>query len=73
MRIADYLKSNQLTDEDFAAKSGPEGFSAEAVRKWRFGARTPRPRQMEIIVRLTNGDVTPNDFMSAPSNAEAAA
>ena len=66
MKLASYLKDAGLDDEAFAQRSKGR-FSAEAVRKWRFGVRVPRPQHMALIAELTAGAVTANDFMSAPS------
>jgi hypothetical protein len=78
MKLADYLRQESLDDDAFASLS--EGvFSAEAVRKWRFGVRMPRQKQLEKIVELTSGAVTANDLFAArrdespPSEREAAA
>jgi DNA-binding transcriptional regulator YdaS (Cro superfamily) len=62
MKLAAYLKAADLDDAAFAALS-KGAFSAEAVRKWRFGVRTPRPKQLSLIAKLTKGQVTANDFM----------
>lgn len=62
MKLSAYLKEHKLDDESFAAKSDGE-FSAEAVRKWRFGVRMPRPRMLVLISKLTEGRVTANDFL----------
>lgn len=70
MTLSDYLRDRGLDDAAFASLSDG-AFSAEAVRKWRFRARTPRQRQLAKIVELTNGAVTANDFMAvAPSTDE---
>ncbi|TDR90327.1 XRE family transcriptional regulator [Enterovirga rhinocerotis] len=69
MRIGDYLKSEGLDEEGFAARSGG-AFSSEAVRKWRFGQRTPRLKHLVQIAELTNGAVTANDFLPSPSPSE---
>lgn len=64
MKLGTYLKDAGLDDAAFAERS--EGaFSAEAVRKWRFGVRMPRPNHLALISRLTDGQVTANDFMEA--------
>ncbi len=70
MRLGDYLKSNSLSDEAFAALS-EHNFSAEAVRKWRFGSRIPRPRHMQRILQITGGQVEPNDFVDSAREVRA--
>lgn len=62
MKLRAYLKEHDISDEALSALAGGS-FSAEAVRKWRFGVRTPRPAQMAKLAELTNGAVTANDFM----------
>ena len=64
MRLSEYIKSNSLTDAEFAAK-GP--FSRGAVIKWRYGQRIPRPDQMRRISEVTDGQVTANDFFVVAS------
>lgn len=73
MHLRTYLASKGLTDAAFAAAVNA---STGAVRKWKAGERTPRPEQMVEIVKATNGEVTPNDFLPirkpAPASTEAA-
>lgn len=64
MKLGTYLKEAKLDEAAFSALSGGV-FSPEAVRKWRFGARVPRPKQMALIAQLTGGKVSANDFMLA--------
>jgi len=72
MKLSAYLKAHDLDDEAFARKS--EGaFSAEAVRKWRFGVRMPRPRMLLLISKLTDGKVTANDFVPVATPRDEAA
>lgn len=75
MKLGTYLKDAGLDEDAFASKSGGR-FSAEAVRKWRFGVRIPRPQHMALIADLTDGAVTANDFHPsrepAPAQPEAA-
>jgi DNA-binding transcriptional regulator YiaG len=72
MKLADFLDAKGLSDEGFAALVG--NVSVWGVRKWRYGQRTPRPREMARIVEVTQGVVTANDFLPAPaaSSGEAA-
>lgn len=66
MLLAEYMKASGLEDEEFANHVG--GCSAHAVKKWRYRERVPRPDQMRRIAEITDGQVTPNDFvLSAPS------
>ena len=47
--------------------------SEGAVKKWRYGERTPRPHQMARITAATDGQVTANDFMLEQPDEDAAA
>jgi transcriptional regulator with XRE-family HTH domain len=62
MKLLDYLKENSLSDADFAARLGG-GLSESAVRKWKYGERTPRLRDLVRIEEATGGAVTPSDFL----------
>jgi hypothetical protein len=63
MKLDEYLRTNNLDDEAFAALIGDH--SAHAVKKWRYGERTPRADAMRKIHEVTNGCVTPTDFFDA--------
>lgn len=69
MRLAEYLRTNNLDDAAFGAVVGS---SEGAVKKWRYGERIPRPDQMARIREATGGAVTADDFY-APSDASGAA
>lgn len=71
MRLSTYLKKHGLDEGEFAALSQGQ-FSPEAVRKWRFGVRVPRPKHMAAIAAITGGAVTANDFMSVPAQPDQA-
>ena len=60
MKLADYLMKSDISVPVLA---GTLGVSAKAVQHWLNGARTPRPEQMQNIMRATGGAVTPNDFL----------
>jgi len=50
--------------------------SASAVRKWAADERLPRAEQQRRIYEVTNGEVTPNDFvldLPVEQSSEAAA
>lgn len=70
MNISDFLREQGLDEERFAALSGG-AFSAEAVRKWRYGQRVPRPKHIAMIAELTGGKVTANDLVSAHARGAA--
>ena len=62
MTLAEYLRNYDLTDEEFA-KRLRIATSPFAVKKWRYGERTPRLPMLLEIEQATGGDVTPSDFM----------
>lgn len=68
MKLLDYLKTRQISDEDFAALLGRK-ISARAVRKWKYGERTPRLPELIRIEELTSGAVAPGDFLSDETEA----
>ena len=68
MKLIDYLRRQNLTDEQFAALVGR---SRWAVRKWMYGQRTPRLSEMQAIARVTDGAVSANDFMGESENSTA--
>ena len=61
MRLGDFMKEKGLDDAAMAAVIGE--VSEFAVKKWRYGERTPRPAQMQRISKATEGRVTADDFM----------
>jgi hypothetical protein len=64
MKLSDFMKAAGLDDEALAARVGE--CSAHAVKKWRYQERVPRPEQMRRIAEITEGKVTPNDFVLSP-------
>ncbi len=68
MRLTEYLKANKITQQNFLQNSKDlgGGFSIHAVSKWCQGQRIPRQDEMYIIYKLTDGQVTPNDFYNLP-------
>lgn len=70
MKLLNYLKEKNLSDTDFAALLGG-GVSESAVRKWKYGERTPRLPELVRISEATSGAVMPNDFLPATDAAEA--
>lgn len=70
MTLAEYLRKNGLSDEDFAQRVETSAF---AVKKWRYRERVPRLAMMLRIERETGGEVKPADFMPGePAPAEVA-
>ena len=66
MTLHDYLNSKSLSDAEMAITLG---CSEGAVRKWRYGQRTPRIEQMRKIQECTDGLVSPNDFLTSYESA----
>lgn len=62
MKLIEYLKTNCIGDEVFASMLG-NGVTGRAVRKWRYGETNPRIPELVRIQEITNGAVTPNDFL----------
>jgi transcriptional regulator with XRE-family HTH domain len=60
MKLSDFKKEQNLTDDALAAIIGD--CSVSALRKWFSGERIPRKDQMERIAEVTAGKVLPNDF-----------
>jgi len=65
MKLQEYLKINNHTQMSFIK----EIHDKEKVRipqgtlaKWITGVRIPRKREMLLLIRITEGLVTPNDF-----------
>ena len=69
MKLLDYLKEKGLTDAQFAAVLGA-GHSVSAVRKWKYGERTPKLRELIRISHITRGEVLPSDFLDAADALE---
>ena len=61
MKLETYLSKTQKTPAAFAIELGKS--SASGVMKWLRMERTPRPHEMRRIFDVTNGKVTPNDFI----------
>jgi len=59
MKLKDYLKTNDIKSEDFAKSLGA---SHGGVLKWITGERFPRPNALVKIEKVTDGQVTANDF-----------
>ena len=64
MKLASYIASNGLNDTTFAAKIGRTPSSVSRIRR---GLVTPDPKTVFCIFRVTEGQVTPNDFYDLPA------
>ena len=71
MTLAEFIRTRSLTDAQLAQMLN---CSTGALRKWKYGERIPRPGQMRKIAEVTDGHVTPNDFLTSrgPDEGEAA-
>ena len=61
MTLFSFMALRGLDDTDMALLIG--GCQESAVRKWRTGARIPRPKYLRRIMEITEGAVTPADFI----------
>lgn len=63
MELKDWLKENEIRPEEFAKEGG---FKRSTVYSWiaigKISLKIPRPENLEKIMKLTGGKVTPNDF-----------
>lgn len=66
--LADYLEKHPGTDAAFAAAIG---VSRQSLHRYKTGERRPEWDVLERILRVTDGAVTPNDFMGRPSSPAA--
>lgn len=62
MKLTAYLKKTGETDKSFAKRAG---LSIFAIRKYRSGARIPRPKNMMRIKKITKESVCESDWYSA--------
>lgn len=65
MKLKDYLKEEQHTQMSFIEQiemaTGnriPQG----TLAKWILGSRIPRKNEMQMLYKMTEGAVQPNDF-----------
>ena len=69
MKLADYLKQEDLDDAAFGALVGRDRSTIFRIRQ---GTHKPSPELMEKIARETAGLVQPNDYFDGLPDAEAA-
>lgn len=66
-KLAGYIRRNHLTNKFFAdlvnAEIKGKPITGRAVENWRHYRSVPRGPAMEAIVKVTNGELLPNDFM----------
>ena len=65
MKLSAYMLTNKITPRQIADLVGDVSISG--VIKWMRDERVPRPEQMRRIHEVTNGEVTPNDFVLPPA------
>ena len=64
MKLADYLRENEIRDEDFAPLIERD---RSYVNRLRNNQVRPSHALMDTISRVTCGQVQPNDFFDLPS------
>lgn len=68
MQLLDYLKSNRISDENFAALLGGQ-CTSHAVKKWKYRERSPSAQIIYKIKKLTDGAVSLEDWVSKKPEA----
>jgi hypothetical protein len=70
MQLLDYMRARGLDDDAFAEKVGD--CTADAVKKWKYRERIPRPHQIARIEDVTRKQVTLRDWIApVPERARA--
>lgn len=69
MKLADWRKSQEMTQEAVASELGIERLS---IARYEAGRRLPAPAVMIELYRLSKGAVQPNDFYDLPTLASPA-
>lgn len=67
MQLADYLKAQGISDEDFGQAIG---VTRQAVHRYKTYDRFPEKPVLTRILDVTAGAVTPNDFLEAQPEVE---
>lgn len=65
MKLNDYLRDRDISDEDFASKLG---ISRQAVWRYRRGRTVPKPCHVALIHKHTRGMVTREDWAEVAAN-----
>jgi DNA-binding transcriptional regulator YdaS (Cro superfamily) len=60
MKLLDYMRAENLDDQAMAGRIG--GCSAHAVKKWKYGERSPDPDRIIRIEEVTGGKVSLRDW-----------
>jgi transcriptional regulator with XRE-family HTH domain len=69
MTLNEWLSANNVSSADFAVAIG---VSRQALWRYRFNERVPKPSVIAKIHGATAGAVTANDFMAPPLSHERA-
>ena len=67
MRFDDWMIRTGTSNAAFGKKAS---LSSEAVRRYRSGDRNPDPEKMRAIFDITDGEVTPNDWVGVGPRSE---
>lgn len=68
MHLADYLKTNGISDDDFGQLIG---VTRQAVHRYKTFDRFPERPVLTKIFEVTAGAVTPNDFLQSQTEVAA--
>lgn len=60
MKLAAYLSQTKIDERSFGERLGVTEF---AVRKWRYGQRTPSVEMIQRISDVTSGEVSFTDWL----------
>lgn len=67
MKLAEYLRVNQLSMNEFARRIGAK--NARTVQRYTGHGRMPSGLMMARIVKATGGKVQPSDFLDGSSES----
>lgn len=61
MKLVDWRKGRKLTQAEFGKLIGVIGIT---VSRWERGTRVPEPKFQRLMLGVTDGQVTPNDWIT---------
>lgn len=67
MRLLDWMRRENMDDEALASRIGD--VTVHAVKKWKYGERTPDLKNILKIEKITRGDVAIRDWANARAEA----
>jgi transcriptional regulator with XRE-family HTH domain len=67
MKLGDYLKREGMTATEFARKCE---LPPSTITRLLAGDRSPRLELLRVIHRVSDGEVTPNDFLDPATRIE---